>query len=358
MTKLRFLGFLALGIVVLSGVALVVVWLTVDPNNFKPRIASAVKQSTGRELTLSGDIKLAVFPWVALELGPASLGNPPGFGDEPFLSFSHASVRVRLLPLLHKRLEVAKLEVDGLDVRLRKNAHGDGNWQLADAKAEPTAKVDAVHTSAMPLESIANIRVHAGRVSYQGISVENINVETGSLSGDQHLPVTAAFDLHRAPPGDELSLNAKFDVSEGSGGQLQFGNVNASGTLAQPGDGRPAHWELTAPNLALDLGKQTLALPAFAMSYSSAHLSGNAQGSKILDDLSLTGALTLDPLVLREFAPRLGFALPATRDPKALSQLSASLSYSYDAKSMAVSHLQARLDDTMLDGNFKLMTYR
>src|SRR5580698_6544775 len=124
MTKLRFLGFLAAGIVALLAAVLIIVWLTVDPNNFKPRIASAVKESTGRDLKLTGDIKLSVFPWVALEIGPASLSNPPGFGDEPFLSLTHASVRVKLLPLLEKRLEIAKLEVDGLDIRLQKNAQG------------------------------------------------------------------------------------------------------------------------------------------------------------------------------------------------------------------------------------------
>ena len=165
MTKLRLLSFLAVGIVALLGVALFVIWLTVDPNNFKPRIASAVKQSTGREFKLSGDIKLSVFPWVSLELGPASLGNPEGFGDEPFLSLKSASVRVKLLPLLRKRLEVAKLDVDGLDVHLRKNAQGQGNWQLPETKPEGPAKADAVHTPATPLESLANIRVKAGRVS-------------------------------------------------------------------------------------------------------------------------------------------------------------------------------------------------
>jgi AsmA protein len=63
----------------------------------------------------------------------------------------------------------------------------------------------------------------------------------------------------------------------------------------------------------------------------------------------------LEPLVLREFAPRLGFALPVTRDAKALSQLSATLQFSYDAKAMTLSHLQARLDDTTLQGNLKLL---
>src|SRR5579872_3172977 len=179
MTRLRFIGVLAAGIVALLGVALIVVWLTVNPNNYKGRIAAAVKDSTGRDLKLEGDVKLSVFPWVALELGPASLGNPPGFGDEPFLSLTHASVRVKLLPLLRKRLEVGRIEVDGLDLRLRKNAQGRGNWQ-GGAESTRAAKADVDHTTAAPAwQLLANIRVQHGRASYAGASIENLNFETG-----------------------------------------------------------------------------------------------------------------------------------------------------------------------------------
>src|ERR1700722_13748825 len=144
MRNLKLWGVLAGGIVALLGAVLLGVWLLVNPNTYKGKIAAAVQQSTGRELKLQGDIRLSVIPWVALELGPASLGNPAGFGDEPFLSFTHASVRVRLLPLLRQRLEVARVEVEGLDLRLRKNAAGRGNWQ--GAEPESPTKSDADHT--------------------------------------------------------------------------------------------------------------------------------------------------------------------------------------------------------------------
>src|SRR5882762_7134669 len=129
MRNLKFLGVLAGGAAALLCAVLLGVWLLVNPNAYKGGIVAAVKESTGRELRLPGDIKLSVFPWIALELGPASLGNPPGFSDEPFVSFQHASVRVKLLPLLSKRLEVGRVEVDGLDLKLLKNAEGKGNWQ-------------------------------------------------------------------------------------------------------------------------------------------------------------------------------------------------------------------------------------
>jgi AsmA protein len=356
MRNLKLLGVLTGGIVALLGALLLGVWLLVNPNAYKGRIAAAVRESTGRELKLQGEIKLSVIPWVALELGPASLGNPPGFSDEPFLSFSHATVRVRLLPLLRQRLEVARVEVEGLDLRLRKNSAGRGNWQGAEPEHPPTNS-DVDHTDVAPcLESLANIRIDNGRVVYEGITVEKFNLETGSLASDRHIPVNLAFDANRVSVGEQLSLNAKFNLSQDAAQKsLRFGAVHASGTLNRSGDERPAHWELSAPEIGINVTEQTLAAQAFDLSYSGAHLAGSAQATKIIDDLSVTGSLNLAPLVLREIEPRLGFSLPKTRDPKALSQLSATTDFAYDSSALALTHLQLRLDDTQIQGNLKLL---
>src|ERR1700724_1570299 len=177
MKKLKFLGVLTAAILAILCAVLVVVWLTINPNNYKGKIAARVKESTGRELTLTGDIKLSVFPWVALELGPATLGNPAGFSDEPFLSFSHASVRVKLLPLLHHRLEVARVAIAPLDLRLPMSGQGRGNWQGAESPARRAKPSDG--DAARYWEGLANVRVKKGRVSYEGITLSNIDFETG-----------------------------------------------------------------------------------------------------------------------------------------------------------------------------------
>jgi AsmA protein len=350
MRNLKFLGVLAGGIAALLGAVLLGLWLLVNPNAYKGSIVAAVKQATGRELSLPGDIKLAVLPWVALELGPASLGSPAGFGDEPFLSFRHASLRVRLLPLLRRRLEVARVEVDGLDVRLHKNVQGRGNWQT---ESDQPAKTEADHTAAArALDTFANIRIQNGRVAYDGISVEKLNLETGSLAADRHIPVSLTFDATRAPSGEQLSLNAKFDLSEDVDPQLLlFKAATASGTLKTLGEGGPANWELSTPLLSVNVAQQVVTAPDFTASYASAHLAGNALATHILDDLNVTGSLTLAPLVMREFAP----ALPKTRDPQALSRLSATTDFAYDAKAMSLSHLQVRLDDTQIQGDLKFL---
>ncbi|MDE2448284.1 MAG: AsmA family protein, partial [Gammaproteobacteria bacterium] len=139
MRAVRIIGIIIGCIVAVIIAAAIALWLIVNPNDYKGRIVAAVKSSTGRELSLSGDIHLALFPSIALKLGPASLGNPPGFSSaQPFASLQRVSLRVHLLPLLHHQLDVGRVEIDGLDLQLLKNAQGQGNWAMpAGKKAAP-----------------------------------------------------------------------------------------------------------------------------------------------------------------------------------------------------------------------------
>ena len=79
-------------VLVVAGGAAAIVML-VDPNDYRGEIETAVRDNTGRELTLGGEIGLSVFPWLGLTLNDARLSNAPGFGDKPF-----ASLGVEILP--------------------------------------------------------------------------------------------------------------------------------------------------------------------------------------------------------------------------------------------------------------------
>ncbi|HLZ99518.1 MAG TPA: AsmA family protein, partial [Steroidobacteraceae bacterium] len=203
MRTAKILSVLVGAVIAFIVLALLAVRLFVDPNDYKPRIAAAVKNSTGRELALQGDIKLSVFPWIALQLGPASLGNPPGFSDEPFVSFQHAAVRVKLLPLLSRRVEVGRVELDGLDLKLLKNRQGQGNWEgygrsaaapPAEARAQTPAK-----GGGETLQGIDGIAITHARVTYENLTLENVSLETGAFAGRSRVPVTLHVDVVRGP---------------------------------------------------------------------------------------------------------------------------------------------------------------
>ncbi len=89
-----------------------------DPNAFKTQIVDAVKSQTGRELRIDAPIDLKLFPWLAVSLGKVSLSNAPGFGDAPLVRVDEVRARVKLLPLLSRRVEADSLVVRGLELNL------------------------------------------------------------------------------------------------------------------------------------------------------------------------------------------------------------------------------------------------
>lgn len=346
------------GLIAVVVLALLAVWLLVNPNDYKPQIAAAVKRATGRELVLEGNLSLSVFPWIALELGPASLGNPSGFPAQPFVSFKHASVRVKLLPLLAKRLEVGRVDLDGLDLKLLKNKEGKGNWE-GFGRSEGAAPAPTAETpSGGAIPQVAGFKITNARVSYEDLVLENLILETGTLGGRGTAPVTLHVDAHRGTAGEQASLDAHFELrTDTAAERYSFGALmlNSAVTLA----GNPSkrvRFSVSAPAVELDLKAETLNAPALQVNAAGAVVNASVEGTKILDAMDLKGTMKLEPVALREVLPPLGIALPKTRDAKALSRIAASSDYTYGKSAAQFEKLEATLDDTHLKGSLGLDT--
>jgi AsmA protein len=206
MRALRIVGIVIGCIVAVFIVAVIALWLIVNPNDYKGRIQAAVRTSTGRDLALTGNIHLAIFPSIALQLGPASLGNPPGFSSsQPFASLQRVSLRVRVLPLLHHQLEVGRIEVDGLDLRLLKNAQGQGNWSMPAAKQPAPASQGS--GSQMTLGGIGGVVIKNSRVSYQDMIVNHVNIDIGQVATGLAVPVKWDLDVTTAAGTRPIALS-------------------------------------------------------------------------------------------------------------------------------------------------------
>ena len=351
MRALRVVGIaigllIALIIVVLLGIR-----LFVNPNDYKDRIAHAVKSSTGRELTLSGQIKLTVFPWIALELGPASLGNPAGFSNQPFAAVQHVALRVKLLPLLRKELEIGRIEIDGLDLRLLKNAAGRGNWQdfgSQSATSESTASTSAAGGS---LPELGGVEIKDSRVSYQDMVADHLNLDLGHLSSGTPAPVKLKVDLITSPGSQPITLTGQFDVTVDAV-RKQYGitSLELHGMLRPAPTAAAVSYDFSAPVLSADLTAQTLNAPNFKAQLATATLTGSLRGSRIVAAPVFAGAFRLDPVGLRDLMSRLGIAAPVTRDPNALTKLAARGDFTYGANALAVNDIAVQLDDSELHG--------
>jgi len=128
-------------LVVLGAGAFGVAAFSFDPDQLKPRIEAAVKQATGRDLTINGDIGLAWSLWPTVELRDVALANPPGFSRPEMVTLERLKLRLALWPLLRREIEIERLELVHPDVRLETDAQGRANWVFTPEQraAEPVS---------------------------------------------------------------------------------------------------------------------------------------------------------------------------------------------------------------------------
>jgi AsmA protein len=345
MRALKIVGIALGAVLALLVLVLVAVWLFVDPNDYKDRIAAGVKQSTGRSLSLPGELKLSVFPWIRLQTGEASLGNPAGFGDAPFLTLKRASLSVKLLPLLKKQLEIGRIEIDGLDLALRQNAAGKGNWEDWGAEdAAPAAKDESAGAGSL---NLAGVAISNSRIAFEDMVASDVNLDIGSVKPGVAIPVAMKMQLVTAPGAKPLPLAAKFRLTLDLEKQrYQLADLALSGSVQPAGAPKVLDWKLAMPAADLDLAAQTLAEATFVAQVGAAELGGSIAGSKLVDAPSLTGRFELKELAPRALLQQFGIAAPVTRDGKVLAKFAAQGSYAWQNGVARLGDLALRLDES------------
>ncbi|MBN1277054.1 MAG: AsmA family protein [Deltaproteobacteria bacterium] len=116
-------------LIVMVIVAVIVIPMFIDVQKYKPEIETRVSEITGRPFTIGGNIDLSLFPWVGISLSDLHLGNPPGFQEKDFLSVNFFEVRVKLIPLLSRNIQVKRFILEGPRIVFEKNRKGVANWE-------------------------------------------------------------------------------------------------------------------------------------------------------------------------------------------------------------------------------------
>ncbi len=353
MRALKITGFVIGGLLALVIIVLLAVWAFVNPNDYKGRIAQAVKTSTGRELSLPGDIKLSVFPWIALELGPASLASPPGFGNAPFAAVRHAVLRVKLLPLLRRQLQIGRIRVDGLDLQLKKNAAGHGNWE--DFGQNDTAAPSTGGGGGEALQDLAGLVITDSRIRYQDLAIEHLNLDVGHVTAAAAVPIHFGLDLITGHDSRPIRMDGELVATLDWGAKrYRLSALQLKGSYAPRTGAAPVPFQLSVPDLNLDLAAQSLSAPKFSLELAAARIVGKIDGRGIVDAPIMTGSFQLAPLALRDYMIQLGVTPPVTRDARAFSRLTGSGNFFSGGNALRATELNMQMDDSTLRGSAEI----
>ena len=179
----------------LLGIGGLVSWYAVssiNPEALTKFLSSTVKESTGRDLTISGPVSLTFFPSIGLKAEQVSLSNAEWASDSQMLSLKQVELDIKLLPLFVKRVEIGSINAHGLVLHLQSNKAGQNNWDLSLPSNVKNTNSTSTANSSTPASSdesnfvaITSIHISDARISYQdaGNSVQLITVPQFSLEG-------------------------------------------------------------------------------------------------------------------------------------------------------------------------------
>lgn len=171
MKTLRRLFKFILVFFVVAVIALLAFVATFDANNYKPQIIEQVESATGRDFTIDGEINLSIFPWVGLKVEDVSLGNGEGFKAKRFAAIKQLDIKVNVLPLLKKEVEIDIIRLHGLDVSLEVAKNKSNNWSsLAQAKTSDDDTVAEEKITQTPVEVM-------GQEQEAGLALQSLQVE-------------------------------------------------------------------------------------------------------------------------------------------------------------------------------------
>ncbi len=304
-------------------VALFVIPMLVDVQKYKPQIEKQVSEATGRPFAIGGDLNLSIFPWVGVSLSDLHLGNPPGFTEKDLLSVQSFEVRVKLIPLLSKNIQVKRFIVKGPRIVLEKNKNGRANWQgIGKPSTEKKETAPEKKREGLPIESltVGEFAITNGSLLWidqtkkdrKEVSDLDVRVQDVSLDRPIQLALSASLD------GKPLSLTGK---------------VGPIGT--EPGKG----------TMLLDLSIK--ALKELTMD-----LKGQIVDPATRQEFDLAiQASTFSP---RKLVEGLGQDFPVkTADPKVLNSVAFKAKLKGNPKSVSISDGILELDDSKLNFSAK-----
>lgn len=357
--------FTLLILIVVVVIAAAVVVFTFDPNDHKQRIVSVVKEATGRDLTLSGDIAFSLYPWLGLSLGSVQLGNAEGFGETPFASVDQAEVYVAILPLLRGEVQARTLYLEGLTLNLRKNKQGRTNWDdlLAEGDTkEPAPEEPDGGPPDLTLFDIGGIELVDAEVNWvdeqagEEMHIAPLNLRVGALSARGELNAEADFVLQNggAPLRADLSIHA--DEMNLTPPRYRFEalrvEVEANGDDL-PGKRFSAVLETT---LDADLDAGTVQASPLAIQSQNVEMTGWIAARQVLEAPAVEGELNSQPFNPRVLLESLGQAIE-TADPAVLEDAAFDLAFNATDDSATLSRLKATLDDTQITGEASVTSF-
>ena len=343
--------------------------ITFNPNDYKDDIIKIVKDETGRELSISGDISLSLFPWIGIDLGAIEISNAKGFGKQPFAKMAHLQVRAKLWPLFLQQIVADTLVIEGLNLNLTKNKKGVSNWDdltknktqskvTEKTKAKPTTKKDT-NTQLLAAFALNGIAIKNAQFNWhnqqqkQKVTIKDVQLNIGQLKPDTKIPLNITFQVKEK----SLDANIKFNsdiVFSSDFKQFAFYETQFKSDMDVASLKKRLSPQLNSALMKLNLEKQTFNTQSLNVSVNSLSLQTEVSAKQLFTAPVINSQIIINAFNPRILAEDFSIKLPDLADKKTFTQLNAQLNINGNLEKINVSNIELSLDDTNLVGNATL----
>ena len=335
----------------------------IEPNSYKPEIVALIKEKTGRSAQIEGDIRLSVFPWIGFGTEKIVLNNKPGFQDRPFITLAHSEIKVKLLPLLSKKIQVNKIALDGLIIDLVKDKQGLNNWDdlvtpsQTSAAAKPANQTtpESKQQTVLAALTVGGIVIKDAQILFDNqqtgeqLAINKLNFNVEKFAFNVPVKIDLAADVSGKKlnfPGavkiaTALCVDEKLENLEFIDNQVEWLAAQKKSLSSQPLEAK-----LTAPSGVLSISQQSLKLPQLQIQSGDVQVRTDLSVEHIFDVPSLQGTATLKPFNPRPAFKQWEIALPSMSDSKALTSLGLIFQFQANPEQIELKGLDFALDDS------------
>lgn len=265
------------------------IWLaTFDINNYKDRVEAAVRENTGRDLEIAGNIEASFYPVLGFAAHDVRLGNPPDFPKENFLSVDRVQAGVKLRPLRSGRIELTKIILNKPVITIVKKAGGETNLAFDRSAQTGQDRQDGQADQTMREFSVEAIEISDARVMYtdqgtgQAFVIAPLNMTLSGFTPGQE--TAAKVDMIIKTGGREgegatvdISANALTRVVPDSG-VIELQNLETDMTLRAAALAGPVNARMSGGgSVNTRTSELNLSMPSIDIGWQDTDIEGQAQ---------------------------------------------------------------------------------
>jgi len=316
------------GLVVLVIAVLLIAPAFIDIRDYKPELEKKVADATGRPFSVGDDLSLSLFPWAGISFSDLRLGNTPAFSEKELVTVKSFEVRVKLLPLISKDIQVKRFILNEPKITLVKNKNGQVNW------AQPDDTKDKAPADKTKKESEAG-------AAEAGLPIKDLTIGEFSIKNGSVIWIDHTADTRKEITTVDLRLE---DVSLERPIKLSFSAMLDNQPLSVDGTVGPVGKDFKQATIPLDLDVK-------ALKQLILKLNGNVKNPASKPGIDM--AVEIKAFSPRKLMAALDQKFPvATSDPKALDRMALKANLKGDASKVAVTNGVLNLDESTL--NFSL----